>query len=1339
MTSIRSVFWILSSLMSLLLLLLAAVVFQLNGAIDQTKLLSEQRQLQLILADRLRSHTDALSDLARAYVTTGNGRWKASYEHLINSPEQGMFGARVWEELSARQLKAVEASSSSLIAGLDNNQQMHLDTIMQQAGRIHHTEQQAMARFDGHLEDSSGQLQGRPDPQGAIDQLYGANYLQERAQFFDGFHNFFDEVDQQSRLAMADALRHEDGLSRSLSALLALLFITTVCILMLLWRWYLKPVDWMQKNLTVQVLKGDYQVQMEQSRAGALHSLAEAQSALLNEVRELLQANETTKALIDVLREAREVSDFGDRLVNFFAQELNLPMVALYKSSSGGLERIAGFGYLKNNDFRIQEQNAIQMCIAKGQKHHVLKNLGGRYHLSVVEGQITLEELHFFPLRVNDILVGFLEFGCHTPLDEQQLEWMLEIKRDLAVSFQLVRNLEQQSQAERQITEQLEFIRQVLDAIPSPMYYQDSTGRYLGVNNAFMDFVGAFEMDIIGNNNKGLFDEVAEGIFNDARQNLMSRPGKTQYDLQLSNADGELRHINIVEATYFSAKGEPKGIVGLFMDVTEQKVLENQLRTAKDAADDASRAKGEFLANMSHEIRTPMNAIIGMAHLALHSGLDDTQQHYVSKIDSAARALLGIINDILDFSKVESGKMTIEHIDFQLDEVLDNLSNVISFKAEEKGLELLFDMDHALPMALVGDPLRLSQILINLCGNAVKFTEKGEIIVRVRFERVEEPAGSVMLRIQVQDTGIGMTKDQMNRLFQSFSQADSSITRKYGGTGLGLTISKKLVELMGGRMEVSSVPGEGSVFSFNVLVGTQDSKALEYYQPDISLHGKRVLVVDDNDAAREIMLGLLKAMSFRVMAVSNGFEAVAAVRQSAIEEDPFEIVFMDWMMPGMDGMETIKKMEQDLMGIQAKTIMVTAYGREVQVSPQVEHLVHGLVIKPVNPSLLFDAIANAFGKSADFLPAKTQPQKTDLYQEEGLKGVRVLLVEDNETNREVAKGMLAPFGVQITEAINGLVALEALDNEQIDLVLMDMQMPVMDGLTATRKIRDNPKFDALPIVAMTANAMQEDVENCKAAGMNDHVGKPIMLAELVQKMKACLAMDASVRPAQQALPAAADAPEFEPEDAVELNVAQSADPQVLDMKKGIERLGGNEQLYWQIVGTFVLSREKEMALLEAAFADANLPQLGDIGHTIKGAASNIAATNLSELGRSLEQDAKAGTMPSAELLAQIKTAVAELAAVFTQYGSAEPVADDQPKTVRSYDSREFVMELEQLGMLLDNFDTQALDFVAPLKENAANLRGVSISFATLEAALQSFDFETARNSLDEMIALVKAS
>ncbi len=531
-----------------------------------------------------------------------------------------------------------------------------------------------------------------------------------------------------------------------------------------------------------------------------------------------------------------------------------------------------------------------------------------------------------------------------------------------------------------------------------------------------------------------------------------------------------------------------------------------ELMAAKEEAERLTRVKSDFLANISHEIRTPMNAILGMLYLALKNELPPALRNQLAKAQGAAHSLLGIINDILDFSKIEAGKLSIEQVEFRLDAVLEQLTDAIGFQAEKKGIEFLIRYDPSIPTPLVGDPLRLGQVLLNLCSNAVKFTEQGE--VELAFRRLDGGDSEITIQVCVRDSGIGMTPEVQGKLFEKFTQADQSTTRRFGGTGLGLAICKSLAELMGGRIWVEeSLPGKGTTICFTVRLPiarqAQAHRRVLIEQAGPLLKGIRVLVVDDNEVSRDILAELLRFFHLDVGVASSGAAALAALQAAAAA--PYDLVLMDWRMPGMNGDEATQRIHRDPeIPYKPKIVMVTAYGREEVIRLAEQAGVDGFLIKPVSPSTLLDTILPVLGRARIFgTDEQHRGGKAELAGSGQLAGARLLLVEDNEINREFATELLRSEGIEVEAAENGQVAIDMVRRQDYDAVLMDVQMPVMDGLEATRRIRalaetpDGARFAALPIIAMTALAMAQDAERSNAAGMNDHVTKPIAPDQLM--------------------------------------------------------------------------------------------------------------------------------------------------------------------------------------------------------------------------------------------------
>jgi PAS domain S-box-containing protein len=757
--------------------------------------------------------------------------------------------------------------------------------------------------------------------------------------------------------------------------------------------------------------------------------------------------------------------------------------------------------------------------------------------------------------------------------------------------------------------------RMILESAGEGIFGVGQDGLVNFINPAGLAMLGFKAEEVIGQQIHGLVHHThADGtpypIEECPMHNSLIRGTIAKIDDEiLWRKDGTHFHVEY-SSVPIAKDGSITGSVVVFSDITERKQMEEELIVAKQTADEANKAKGDFLANMSHEIRTPMNAVIGMTHLALKTELTSKQRDYLNKIQSSANSLLGIINDILDFSKIEAGKLDMESIDFNLDEVLDNLANLVTVKArEKKDLEVLFAMAQDVPRFLVGDPLRLGQILINLANNAIKFTERGEIVVSTELLRQNEER--VTLKFAVSDTGIGLTPEQAGKLFQSFSQADTSTTRKFGGTGLGLAISKRLVEMMDGEIWVESQSGSGSTFIFTATFGLGKEKAKKRFATSPDMRGMKVLVVDDNPTSREIFQDMLESFSFEVTLAASGKEGLVEL-EKVPEETPIELVIMDWKMPGMDGIEAARRIREHptLKHIPA-IIMATAYGREDVMRKAEQLSLDGFLLKPVSPSILFDAIMQAFGKeiSEASRRARTKAQESETLQ--NIRGARILLVEDNEINQQVAKEILEGAGLSVTLANNGQEAVDAVQKENYDVVLMDVQMPVMDGYTATREIRNlKSEIRNVPIIAMTAHAMAGDEEKSLTAGMNGHVTKPIdpdQLFATLQKWIPPADQRASTRQ-----PKVSDAEKAVTEDQAGLHAERKLPDSLpgFDLAEGLKRLRGNQQLYRKLLLDFGAKYTPVAAEIRQALDAKDWKQAHSLIHNLKGLAGNLAATEL---------------------------------------------------------------------------------------------------------------------------------
>jgi len=751
-------------------------------------------------------------------------------------------------------------------------------------------------------------------------------------------------------------------------------------------------------------------------------------------------------------------------------------------------------------------------------------------------------------------------------------------------------------------------------------------------------------------------------------------------------------------------------------DITERKRVEAEIARMRDVALEATRLKSDFLANMSHEIRTPMNAIIGMSHLAMKTDLTPRQRDYVKKIQGSGQHLLGIINDILDFSKIEAGKLNIEHTDFELDKVLDNVANLISEKAAAKGLELVFDVEGNVPRYLNGDMLRLGQILINYSNNAVKFTEQGEIVIAARI--VEESESDVLIRFSVSDTGIGLTQEQIGKLFQSFQQADSSTSRKYGGTGLGLAIAKQLALLMDGDVGVESQHGKGSTFWFTARLGKSVEKHIITRQ---TFANRRVLVADDNETARHVLEGMLTGMAFIVEQATDGIAAVEAVKAAVASGRPFDIVFLDVQMPGMDGIQAATSIVNLGLDDLPNLVLVTAYGREEIIKEAEIAGLENILLKPVNPSTLLDLCMRLMGEYRDEARSPS-PVSGTLKELETIRGAIILVAEDNELNQEVALGLLEDEGFVVDIANDGEEALAMVAQRKYDIVLMDMQMPVMDGITATQEILKNPAYANLPIVAMTANAMQHDKERCLAAGMVDHIAKPIEPEELFRMLLKW------IPPIQQE-------PDSQLTRGAESVPAEESWNNIpgLDVAAAMRRVLGKQKLYLTMLRKYVSTQRNAASELSEALLVEDRITAERIAHTAKGVSGNIGATELQGMAEQLETMIQSGQVDKASIepiLERFSLSLAILIAHIERTLPAEELATDTPST--SVDREKAEEVLGTLRELLSNDDSEAGDL---FENNRDLLRGFlgHETFGKLEYAIGQFDFEKALDLLQARV------
>jgi len=919
--------------------------------------------------------------------------------------------------------------------------------------------------------------------------------------------------------------------------------------------------------------------------------------------------------------------------------------------------------------------------------------------------------------QVLGVFTVYVEAGHHFHEDEAQF---------LKSIADVLSGIIERNNAETALIETKGRLQAVIDGVQSLVFVKDRMGRHLLVNSYFEKTFGLSKEEVLGKTDLDLFPaDIAEEIMS-VDKKVMEEGKQIRFEATIPHHDGSI-HIHLTEKfPLFNSDLEVYGLCGLATDITHQKDIEKELHEAREIAEDATQAKSDFLANMSHEIRTPMNAIIGMSHLALKTDLTSKQSDYVNKIHISGQNLLGIINDILDFSKIEAGKLDIETIDFSLGEVLDNLSNLISLKTQEKGLEFVFAVAPDVPMHLAGDPLRLGQILLNLTSNALKFTEKGEIVVSV--QTLEVGPENAILHFSVRDTGIGLTEEQRNKLFQSFQQADTSTTRKYGGTGLGLTISKKLTELMGGEIGVDSEPGVGSTFHFTARFGRQIKKKPGIEIVPKTLEGLTVLVVDDNETMRQVLQVYLEEFSFKVQACTSGNEAIESVQEKNSRDGAcIDLILLDWLMPEMDGIETARKIINDSSLVKVpKIIMVTGHGRADVMKHADDMGLDGFLLKPVTQSILFDAIIQAFGHETEG-PSENERRKEKRPEGfEAVRGAHILLVEDNEINQQVATELLRDEGFFMDIADNGKIAVEKVISFKgkmpYDLVLMDLQMPVMDGYTAAQEIRKDTRFDELPIVAMTADAMSGVREKVLDIGMNDFVTKPINSGDLFRVLKE------QIVPGDRDLPPdyIASGDEAPPKD----TPVAFDDLEGINVAEGLARVGGKSELYRNLLVKFSESHEQVVEEITRAIEKGDMAVAERTAHTLKGVSGNIGATELHRIAIDLDDVLKRGDTEKFDpVLAQTSAALdVVLSAITKAFLKDEERVNDADGAM---DLDKVAELMGVLSGLLDEYDAKAVEALDALKTHIKGIETASV-LKKLASQIGDYDYDEAQQTLEEL-------
>lgn len=890
----------------------------------------------------------------------------------------------------------------------------------------------------------------------------------------------------------------------------------------------------------------------------------------------------------------------------------------------------------------------------------------------------------------------FYERAVISPIvgENGKTAYYVSIKENITEELLLRNTLDNQSS----------FISQLIDVIPNSIFYVDKEDIFLGSN---AEFERVYQADVEGQRGMNLkdtpwMDRIKYQRFTEMRQESV-KTGKPVIRQIQANVNGKETAVLYCVNAYYTSDGSIGGYIGMLTDISELKEKELELQDALIQANAATEAKSMFLANMSHEIRTPMNAVIGMSYLALKTQLTEKQRDYLLKINSAATSLLRIVNDILDFSKIEAGKLKMEQLEFNLDQVISKSIELLIPKAREKNLEMIYHLSCDIPEQLIGDPLRLGQVVTNLVSNAVKFTHSGEIRVDVIQEELKDQR--ICLKFSISDTGIGISKENQDKLFEAFTQSDNSITRQYGGTGLGLTISKTLVEMMNGQLWLESEENVGSTFYFTVwfdLGETENTRKCITLQ---DMKKIKALIVDDNTAAGEIMKEYVENMGAKVDLASSGRQAIDMIQKNG----PYQLLLIDWNMPELDGMKTVRQIYA-LSEIENKplVIFVTAYDME-EMKKSAETLeVAGFLAKPVTQSSLYDAIVNIFAEAFP-LSAKEASQFGEGY---AFDGISILLAEDNEVNQQIACELLESQGCKVAVTNNGLQAVQRFCNrkEKYDLVFMDIQMPLMDGFQAAKQIRDID--DEIPIIAMTAGNVQEEEERCFQAGMNDHIAKPID-PEILMGMVSKWVKTKSLKQWEGR--------EKETFSESEMSIEQRKFESIygIDAKAGLLRVAGNIELYEKLLYKFATGQQGTMEKIRERIEDQE--ELQKEAHLLKGVAGNIGATEVYHLADELDRMTKEGISS-----AEIKLIVEKLLREFDKV-SAEILFATQ--NMDAVSNREYIGEkadeaIQKLSKMLKKGDMEGVAYfneISPILRLSIG----EVPFKTITYYIERYEFEEA--------------
>ncbi len=1253
-------------------------------------------------------HIDRRITAARAYAVSGESRYRNDFliertsTDLRNSSFQPLYQA-----------------------GLTRSERVLLETIQSRSDALLAMEQEAIDAVS------------RGNPPLATSLLYGERYVQARLSVVDLIRSAGSNI--ETRISMqAQSFSERADTIKWIAIWTNILNMASILIALLFFFHHkvITPIVTLTRK-TRRLVAGDIDIRFgyeeDRSEIGDLARTLEDHRLIQSKIEQQHWIKNNLSKIAGDLQQSESLSDFARRLLSQLVPMLPCGAGAFYLQEEGAT-RLSCHGCFGVTEEKCRSlgpalQEGLVAEAAQTGRPMMLRDLPPEY-LTISSGLGAQSPKVITVLPIRGRLTALIELASFAPLDDIRMELLQELPEVVAPQLGiLLSNLttRQLLEATREQAGRLEEKTRELSAIneeQQAIFDGATTGIVfikdriiVRCNHKLEEIYGYERGELVGRTTRCWYADEESFLFIGRKVAAdLAEKGLCNFEQQMIRKDTTTFRCR-ARCQALDRNDLSKGLVAILEDVTKEREAAEALREAKEAAESATRAKSDFLANMSHEIRTPMNVMMGMSHLALKTELSARQRDYLTKIYNSGQHLLNIIDDILDFSKIEAGKLTIENAEFETEKLLDSLAGLLLEKTAAKGLELVFDISPEVPHQLIGDSLRIKQILLNYATNAIKFTEKGEIDIIIRVQ--DRKDGKVLLYFAVRDTGIGLTGEQQSKLFQSFQQADTSTTRKYGGTGLGLVICKRLAELMDGQVGVESCYGKGSTFWFTLWVetGALPKKVL---LPEPDLRGCPVLVVDDNENARLVLREMLNSMTFHVTEAASGQAAIAAIRRADKSEQPLAVAFIDWHMPVMDGIDTAREIKKLGLARTPHLIMVTSYGREDVMRLADEIGFDEVLIKPVTPSLLFDVVIRTLGR--DRLDKHTPPPAAEsisplMENLAAIRGAHILLAEDNELNQEVAVELLTDAGFQVDTADNGRIALDKAQSSSYDLILMDIQMPEKDGIQTAVEMRRTPSLKEIPIVAMTASAMQQDRDACLAAGMNDFISKPIdpdilwrILLQWIQPLP--------VKKETTSSPARYRMLQIEEETVLPQNIAG------LDLDAGLSLVMGKKDLYLSLLRRFRTSQKETDVEIRRALDQGDWTTAERKAHTIKSVAGNIGAFRLSSSAADLEQAIRK-RFPRENLEQRILSFSHSLSEVLEDL-EVKSLTEKNPVVI-SLDKNRLAFLCHRLTVLLQENDSSAGDL---LNGNADLFHAAfSQEFLTIESAVQDFEFDKALAAL----------